>query len=138
MPDVTHGQAHDLLTAFKGGWERREPDTVLELFAADIDYRSDPFEEPLRGLLAVRALWNDICAGQANVEFDAERIWVSGATILASWHAAYTRRASGERVRVRGFMTLELDDKRRIVRLRQWPADRVVGSDSTFHAEGDD
>jgi len=134
----TNGDAQDLLAAFKRGWERRVPDEILELLDRDIDYRPDPFAEPLLGLNAVRALWNDLAATQAHVEFDAERVWVSGTTVLASWHAAFTRRATAERVRARGFMTLELGDDRRIKRLRQWPSERVVGSDSTFEAEGGD
>jgi limonene-1,2-epoxide hydrolase len=136
MPAPSHGDAQDLLAAFKRGWERRAPDEVIELFERDIDYRPDPFSEPLIGINAVHALWNDIAASQTNVEFDAERVWVSGSTVLASWHAAYTRRATAERVRVRGFMTLELSDNRRVQRLRQWPTERVVGTDGIFEREG--
>ena len=135
MPSLTPGDAQDLLAAFKRGWERRSPEEVLELFERDIDYRPDPFSEALIGLNAVHALWNEIAASQANVEFDAERVWVSGNTVLASWHAAYTRRATAERVRARGFMTLELSDAKRVQRLRQWPTERVVGTDGTFEAE---
>jgi limonene-1,2-epoxide hydrolase len=138
MPTLTPGDAQDLLASFKQGWERRAPDMIVELFDANAEYRPDPFAESLQGINAIRALWNDIVATQTHVEFDAERIWVSGATVLASWHAAYTRRANSERVRARGFMTLELNDAqpRRVQRFKQWPLERVVGSDSTFAAEG--
>jgi len=138
MPTLTSGDAQDLLAAFKRGWERRAPDELIELFDRDIDYRADPFAESLVGLNPVHALWNDLAASQAHVEFDAERVWVSGNTVLCSWHAAYTRRATAERVRARGFMTLELGDDHRVVRLRQWPSERVVGVDRTFEAEGGD
>lgn len=138
MRTLTHGEGQDLLAAFKNARERRDPDAMLDLFGDEVDYRADPFSQPLIERNAVRALWNEICATQVHVEFDAERIWVSGSTVLASWHAAYTRRASAERVRVRGFMTLELDEEGRIARLRQWPLQRVVGVDSTFGAEGGD
>ena len=136
MPTLTHGDAQDMLAAFKQGWERRSPDEIIELFDRQIDYRTDPFAEPLVGLNAVRTLWNDMAAEQTHVEFDAERIWVSGSTVLASWHAAYTRQETLERVRLRGFMTLELGDDRRVVRFRQWPLERVVGSDATMKAQG--
>jgi limonene-1,2-epoxide hydrolase len=137
MATLTHGDAQDLLAAFKEGWERRSPDMIIELFDADAEYRPDPFAEPLRGLNEIRALWNDLAATQAHVEFDAERIWVSGWTVLSSWHAAYTRRATAERVRARGFMTMEVNesDPHRIQRLKQWPLERVVATDSTFEAE---
>lgn len=135
MANFSHGDAQDLVATFKRAWEGRSPDAIIELMHRDIDYRADPFAEPLTGLNAVRELWNDLAATQANVEFDAEHIWVNGMTVLTSWHAAYTRRASAERVRARGFMTMELGDDRRIRRLRQWPTERVVGSDRTFEAE---
>ena len=136
MPTLTHGDAQDMLAAFKQGWERRSPDEIIELFDRQVDYRPDPFAEPLVGLNAVRTLWNDMAAEQTHVEFDAERIWVSGSTVLASWHAAYTRRQTSERVRLRGFMTLELGDDRRVVRFRQWPLERVVGTDATMKTQG--
>ncbi|HEV3484308.1 MAG TPA: nuclear transport factor 2 family protein [Vicinamibacterales bacterium] len=134
MATLTHGDAQDLLAAFKQGWERRAPDLIVELFERDAEYRPQPFAEPLQGVNAIRALWNDLASTQANVEFDAERIWVSGATVLASWHAAYTARATSERIRVRGFMTMELSESSppRVVRLKQWPIERVVGTDSTY------
>ena len=137
MATLTHGDAQDILAAFKQGWERRAPDLIVELFESDAGYRSDPFAEELVGINAIRAFWNTLVATQAHVEFDVERIWVNGDTVLASWHAAYTRRESAERVRARGFMTLEVTDKHphRVRRFRQWPAERVVGSDRTFEAE---
>lgn len=141
MTTLSHGDAQDLLATFKRGWERRAPDEIVDLFDVNAEYRPDPFADPLQGLNAIRALWNDVAATQAHVEFDAERIWVSGATVLASWHAAYTRRATSERVRVRGFMTMEMNESqpRRVQRMKQWPLERIVGSDSTFSAdEGSD
>ena len=49
--------------------------------------------------------------------------------MLASWHGAYTAAATSERVRVRGFITLELDDEGLIDRLRLWAIPRAVGVD---------
>lgn len=139
---LTPGDGQDLLAAFKKGWEQRQPDLIVELFAADADYRRDPFSEPMSGVNGIRALWNEVAAQQANVEFDAERVWVSGQTVLASFHAAYTRRSDAARVRVRGFMTFELgaapsDSGRMLVeRYRAWPLEREVGRDATFTPGG--
>ena len=131
MPDpLTPGEGQDVLARFKRAWESRDPDAMVELFAQDAEYRLDPFLQPLTGVNAIREHWNGIAAEQAHVDFDAERVWVSGRTVLASWHAAYTRRRTAERVRVRGFSTLELDDSGSIVRLREWPVSRMVGTDS--------
>lgn len=137
MATLNHGDAQDLLATFKRGWEARSPDEIVELFDANAEYRPDPWADPVLGLNAIRGLWNETCATQAHVEFDAERIWVSGATVLASWHAAYTSRATAERVRVRGFMTLEMNESepRRVQRMKQWTLERVVGADLTLKAE---
>jgi len=137
MATLSHGDAQDLLATFKHAWERRAPDDIVELFDVNAEFRPDPFSDTLQGLNAIRALWNDMAATQSHVEFDAERIWVSGATVLASWHAAYTRSATAERVRVRGFMTIEMNESepRRVQRMKQWPLERVVGTDSTLASE---
>jgi uncharacterized protein (TIGR02246 family) len=135
MPTLTHGDAQDLLDTFKRGWEKRDPETVLSLFNRDAEYREHPFSEPLMGSNAIRARWNQIAATQAHVDFEPEKIWVSGPTVLASWHAAYTRRSTGERIRLRGFMTLELDQLGMVWRFRQWPLEQIVGTDSTFRPE---
>jgi ketosteroid isomerase-like protein len=133
---LTPGDGQDALARFKRAREERDPDAMLELFAEDAEYRTDPFTQPLTGANAIREHWNRIAAEQAHIDFDAERVWVSGRTVLSSWHAAHTRRASAERVRVRGFSTIELDGEGRITRMRDWALARDVGVDSGFAPEG--
>lgn len=128
MPDpLTPGDGQDVLARFKLARERRDPDSMLALFSDPAELRSDPFATGLRGALELRAHWNQVAEEQTAVEFDAERVWVSGRTVMASWHEAYTRRGSSERVRVRGFSTLELDGEGLIARMRSWPIEHVVG-----------
>ncbi len=127
MPTLTPGDGQDLIARYKFALERRDPDLALELFREDAEYRPDPFEPALVGSNAIRESWNGIAASRNHVEFDAEHIWVSGATVLASWHGTYTVRATTERVRTLGFMTLELDDDGLISRLREWPLSRRAG-----------
>jgi ketosteroid isomerase-like protein len=130
--NLTPGDGQDLFARFKRAWEERDPDAMTELFSDDAEYRIDPFTEPLSGIVAIREHWNSVVAAQDHVEFDAERVWVSGRTVLGSWHVALTERASADRVRVRGFSTMEIDDHGRIARLREWPVRRVVGIDSSY------
>jgi hypothetical protein len=135
VPDtLTPGDGHDLLARLKQARERRDPDAMVALFTKTADVRVDPFATELHGAIDIRAHWNRAAEGESAIEFDAERVWVTGHTVLASWHEAYTRRGSGERVRVRGFSSLELDREGLIERMRSWPVERVVGS----HAEGQD
>ena len=139
MATYTHGDAQDLLERYKLAWEKRSPDLALEMYGQDAEVRLDPFDDPQTGPNAIREIWNDVAATQDHVEFDAERIWVVERTVLASWHAAFTRRSNSERVRIRGFSTFELDEAGLIQRQRQWAQSRVVGQDSTHRAqEGSD
>ena len=132
---LTPGDAQDLLERYKRAWEQRNPDRAMELYRDDAEFRLDTFEEPARGANAIRAIWNDVAETQANVEFDAERTWAVGRTVLASWHVAFTQRATAQRVRIRGFSTFELDDAGLIERAKQWAVAKVVGTDSTFKIE---
>jgi ketosteroid isomerase-like protein len=135
MPSLTPGDGQDLLARLKAATERRDVDLAVSLFRDDAEYRPDPFEPALTGELAIRGALNADAAAWANVQFDPERTWVSGAAILTSWHGAHTRRIDGERVRSRGFMAIEVDDEMRISRLRGWTLSRDVGRDDTFSVE---
>ena len=130
MPQtLTPGDGQDLFASFKRAWERRDPEAMLELYREDAEYRVDPFMPPMVGANAIREHWNRLAAEQIAVEIDAERVWVSGHTVLASWHAAYTREATAERMRVRAFSTMELDEAGRILLMRDWSLQQRVGTD---------
>lgn len=137
MTPLTPGDAQDFIDRYKRAWEARDPDLAMQLYRDDAEQRIDPFDEPAIGANAIRAIWNDVASTQDHVEFDAERTWAVARTVLASWHAAFTRRSNAERVRIRGFSTFELDDDGLIQRARQWAIARIVGTDSTFSPEGD-
>ena len=138
MPNpLTPGDGQDVLARLKRALEKREPDLGVALFAPAADVKPDPFEPSLTDANAIRAWWNQIAATRAQQEFDAERIWVSGRAVLASWHGAYTVSATSERVRVRGFITLELDDQGLVERLRLWSIQRTVGVDGRHVPVGD-
>lgn len=128
---LTHGAGQDLLKAWKRAWEARDVDAFLALFTEDADFRPDPFADALVGSLAIRGYWNAFAAATVNTELDAERIWVTDRTVLASWHGAMTSRRTAERTRLRGFLAFDLDTEGRIDRLRGWPGERIVGIDST-------
>jgi len=129
---LTHGAGQDLLVAWKRAWEARDVDAFVALFAEDADARPDPFEESLVGAAAIRAHWNRFAASTAHTELDAERVWVTDRSVLASWHGATTDRQTAQRTRHRGFLAFDLDATGRIARLRGWPAERLVGIDATF------
>lgn len=137
MPDpLTPGDGQDVLARLKRALEKRDPDLGMELFSPSADVRFDPFEPGITDGNGLRAWWNEMAAARAHQEFDAERIWVIGRTVLASWHGAFTSAASSERIRVRGFLTLELDDAGLVERLRLWAISRTVGVDGRHEPAG--
>jgi ketosteroid isomerase-like protein len=117
---VDHGRAADLLAAFGRAWETFDGDAWSDLFDEDAEYHEDPFDPPLTGRNAIRAYLLEAAGAQRQVEFTVERHWVSGRTVLAAWHASWVRTADGARIRIAGFMTLELGPDERIVRFREW------------------
>jgi hypothetical protein len=56
---------------------------------------------------------------EADLDLVVERHWVSGATILAAWHASYLRRPDRGPAREAGFLTAEIRSGR-CARLRLW------------------
>src|SRR5712691_3622239 len=47
------------LRAYVRAWETYDPDAVAELFTEDATYAYHPFDEPIRGRLAIVASWLD-------------------------------------------------------------------------------
>jgi ketosteroid isomerase-like protein len=117
---LDHATAGDLLERYRQAWEAFDGDAWVDLFDDDAEYHEDPFEVPLRGHNALRAYLSEAAAAQEQVEMTVERHWVVGPTILAAWHASFIRRTGRARVRLAGFMTLEVGPDGRISRFREW------------------
>ncbi len=137
MPDLTHGDAQDLVERIKRAWEKRDVDAFMDSCADDAELRPDPFAPPMIGETDIRAWCNVVAASVLHTEADAERIWLAGDTVLVAFHGAWTVRASADRTRIRGMLALELDGDRRVRRARAWALSRVVGTDSTIQPTGE-
>ena len=117
---IEYANAGDLLEAYGRAWETFDGDAWVAIFTDDAEYHEDPFEAPIVGHNALRAYLLEASASHRDVEFTVERHWVSGETVLAAWHGAFTRRSSGRLVRMAGFMTVEVAADGRIARFREW------------------
>jgi len=117
---IGYAAAGDLLEAYARAWETFDADAWVAIFADEAEYHEDPFGVPLVGHNALRAYLLDASASQRDVELTIERHWVSGDTVLAAWHAQFTRRASGQLVRMAGFLTAEIAPDGRISSFREW------------------
>lgn len=109
-----------LLGAYGQAWATFDGDAWAALFTEDAVYHGDPFSPPLTGDLALRRFLVESAERQEQVEFTVERHWVAGDTVLAAWHAGYVQRATRERVRFAGFMTMDVAADGRIERLHEW------------------
>jgi hypothetical protein len=117
---VDHASAADLLDRYKRAWETFGGDAWTDLFTADAEYHRDPFDPPMVGSNALRAYLLKLAESQDQVEVTFERHWSVGETVLAAWHASYVQVPTRARVRVAGFMTLEIAGDGRISRYRGW------------------
>ena len=128
MTTIDHAAATDLLERYGRAWEAFDGDGWTSLVVDDVEYQEDPFEPPLAGSNAVRAYLLEASRRQQQVEFTVERHWVVDSTVLAAWHASYVRTADRARVRLAGFMTMEIADDGRIARFREWWHRRESGA----------
>jgi ketosteroid isomerase-like protein len=117
---IDYAAGGDLLTAYGRAWAGFDGDAWVAIFTDEAEYHEDPFGPPLVGHNALRAYLLDASASQRDVEFTVERHWVSGTTVLAAWHATFTRQTSGRLVRMAGFLTAEVAPDGRIARFREW------------------
>ncbi len=117
---IDYAAAGDLLEAYGFAWETFDGDRWVALFSEDAEYHEDPFSVPLVGHNALRAYLLDAARSQRDVDFTVERHWVSGSTVLAAWHATFVRSATGQVVRIAGFLTAEVAGDGRVSRFREW------------------
>jgi ketosteroid isomerase-like protein len=117
---IDYAAAGEWLEAYGRAWAAFDGDAWVALFTDDAEYHDNPFGTPLVGHNALRAYLLDASASQRDVEYTVERHWVSGTTILAAWHVTFVRKASGQIVRMAGFLTAEVASDGRVSRFREW------------------
>ena len=112
--------AGELLVALSRARTSFDGDAWADLFTEGAEFHHDPFAPPLVGRNALRADLLRASEAEEQVEFTIERHWVVAPTVLAAWHLSYVHRTTRSRVRVAGFMTLEVASDGRIGRARWW------------------
>jgi ketosteroid isomerase-like protein len=117
---ISYADGGTWLEAYGAAWAAFDGDGWVALFTDDAEYHEDPYGAPLVGHNALRAYLLDAAASQRDVEFTVEQHWVSGTTLLAAWHVAFTRRSTGRLVRMAGFLTAEVAPDGRVSRFREW------------------
>jgi ketosteroid isomerase-like protein len=121
---ITYAQGHDLLGALAAARRAYDGDAYTALFTEEAEVILDPFAPALAGHNALRAYLNDAAEAERYFDLAIERHWVSGDAVLAAWHASWNRRADEAKVRQAGFLTAEIGEDGRIVRLKHWTVTR--------------
>jgi ketosteroid isomerase-like protein len=121
---ITYAAAFDLLEAFVHARMHYDGDALTALFTEDAEMALDPFEPALVGHNAVRAYL--LAAAEAERWFDMaiERHWVSGDSVIAAWHASWSRRTDEGKIRQAGILSADVGEDGRIARLKQWTVTR--------------
>lgn len=121
---LTYAQGHDLLAALVAARRAYDGDRYTGLFAEWAEVVTDPFAAPLAGHNALRAYLNGAAEAERHYDLEIERHWVSGDTVLAAWHASWTRVADEAKVRQAGFLSAEVGADGCITRLKHWTVTR--------------
>jgi hypothetical protein len=82
------------IVAYERAWRTAGTDSLAELFGEDATYRMSPYEEPVRGLEAIGALWERERTGpDEGFEMAPEIVAVDGDTAVARVEVRYARDA---------------------------------------------
>ncbi len=121
---LTYAEAFDLLGRLVDARSRYDGDLLVEQFTESCEVALDPFESALVGHNALRAYLNDAAVAEQWFDLAIERHWVSGSSVLAAWHASWTRVADEAKVRQAGFLSAEMGEDGRMTRLKLWTVSR--------------
>jgi ketosteroid isomerase-like protein len=93
---MTRDDVQRWLDAYVEAWKAYDPEKINALFAADVEYRYHPYDEPLRGREAVAGSWLDEPNRDAPGTYDAayEPFVVDGGTAVAIGSSRYYTDAS--------------------------------------------
>ncbi|MEA2635226.1 MAG: hypothetical protein QOH92_1993 [Chloroflexota bacterium] len=110
------------LRAYVRAWETYDPDTVADLFAEEATYAYHPFDEPIRGRLAIVASWLEGKDPTGTYEARYEPVAIDGNVAVAHGQSRYFKDASKvELVReYDNIFLIEFDDHGRCRSFREW------------------
>ena len=123
---LTYADGRDLLDAFVRARTRYDGDTFVALYSDSGELVLDPFAAPLAGHNALRAYLGEAAVTERHLDLAIERHWVAEQHVLAAWHASWNRVPDEFKVRQAGFLSAEVGDDGRIVRLRMWIVTREI------------
>ena len=88
---MTKEKARELIEIYGRAWETRDPELIITIFTDDATY-NDPKEPENVGIGAIKRYWETKVIGeQQDIKFHLLNVWVDGETVVAEWHATFTK-----------------------------------------------
>ena len=119
---LTRETAATWLRAYVRAWETYDPDAVADLFSDDATYSYFPFDEPIRGRLAIVASWLEGKDPAGTYEARYEPVAIDGNLAVAQGRSRYFKDTSKTEL-VREYdnvFLIEFDDEDRCRSFREW------------------
>lgn len=111
---------HRWLVSYGRAWMGRDPEAAAALYAENATYQVTPFDEPLRGRVAIYEYWEGIAKTQEKIQFDFEVLALTAEQGIARWWASFVRVPLGFETKVDGIFLIALDSDGRCQSLREW------------------
>jgi hypothetical protein len=110
------------LRAYVRAWETYDPDEVADLFTEDAAYAFHPFDEPIRGRLAIVASWLEGKDPAGTYEGRYEPVAIDGNIAVANGRSRYFKDASKADLdrEYDNLFLIDFDDHGRCRSFREW------------------
>jgi ketosteroid isomerase-like protein len=119
---LTKQQVASWLGNYVRAWETYDPDLIGALFAEDVVYEYHPFDEPVRGRLAVVTSWLEGKDTPGTYEGQYEPVAIDGNVAVAHGRTRYYKDASKAELdrEFDNIFVLRFDEQGRCRSLREW------------------
>jgi hypothetical protein len=110
------------LRAYVRAWETYDPDEVADLFTEDAAYAYHPFDEPIRGRLAIVASWLEGKDPAGTYDGRYEPVAIDGNIAVANGRSRYFKDATKADLdrEYDNLFLIEFDDHGRCRSFREW------------------
>lgn len=119
------------LRSYVQAWETYDPDAIGALFAEDATYAYHPFEEPVRGRIAIVASWLQARDQPGTYEGSYEPVAIEGDLAVANGRSRYFKDTSKSEL-VREYdnvFLIRFDDQGGCRSFREWYLTRSMPPD---------
>ena len=119
---LTKERAASWLAHYVRAWETYHPDAIGDLFTEDATYEYHPFEEPVRGRLAIVASWLENKDTPGTYEGRYEPIAIDGDLAVAHGRSRYFTDTSKAKLarEYDNLFLIRFDDEGRCQSIREW------------------